>query len=544
MPRPVSGSLKVEQQVDGTMRFRLRFTAHGKRETLMLHEDRDCDCGCRGNWNERTARVELANILARVQAGIWKPPKRQPLPVEQVFTTIPTFHEYVSYWLKAKIEGVIGEKPINENTAADYRSRIRHLISFFGRYQLNEIDAELCLAFKKHKIKEAHEIKEALVAGADLRDHRNRKVEPLSPSSIKKLITLLASICDEAVEDKLMPANPARGKRLKIHVPKPKRTFLEMDELVVLEDAASEQDPNLERFARAAREAPAGSSAAAVAVRLAEGKRQKQIGAELGLSKGTIYFHVRNLGGLRVGRYVGRKAIVATLGKSGVRNGELCDIRIGHLRLHDPEGARFRIPDSKTETGIRIVEVSPDLAEVLILHIDRLRRAGNNTGPEAYLFQNERGGRMSRQRVGEVIREAAERADEKLRARGIPPLPHITPHSLRRTYISISLIANGYDIKWVMEQVGHADSHMTLDVYNQLQQRAKRDHGRSFDRLMRQARTELYRRDAEPAHNGGVLDNVLDNGRKTAPKTRRPRRPRNAEKQPISREKHIDPSAK
>jgi hypothetical protein len=45
---------------------------------------------------------------------------------------------------------------------------------------------------------------------------------------------------------------------------------------------------------------------------------------------------------------------------------------------------------------------------------------------------------------------------------------------------------------------------MTLDVYNQLQQRAKRDHGRSFDRLMREARTELYRRDAEPAHAGSV----------------------------------------
>jgi len=307
--------------------------------------------------------------------------------------------------------------------------------------------------------------------------------------------------------------------------------------LVAIEDAAGEQDPDLERFARAAREAPAGS-AAAVAVRLAEGKRQKQIGTELGLSKGTIHFHVRNLGGLRVGRYVGRKAIVATLGKSGVRNSELCDIRIGHLRLHDPEGARFRIPDAKTETGIRIVEVSPDLAEVLILHIDRLRRAGNDTGPEAYLFQNERGGRMSRQRIGEIVREAATRADKKVRARGLPPLPHVTPHSLRRTYISISLVANEYDIKWVMEQVGHADSHMTLDVYNQLQQRAKRDHGRSFDRLMRQARTELYRRDAEAAHDdGGVLDHELDHGRKRAPKARRSRRSGRGQKPAISREK-------
>jgi hypothetical protein len=36
-----------------------------------------------------------------------------------------------------------------------------------------------------------------------------------------------------------------------------------------------------------------------------------------------------------------------------------------------------------------------------------------------------------------------------------------------------------------MAQVGHADSKMTLDVYAQLEHRAKRDHGARFDGLMR-----------------------------------------------------------
>jgi hypothetical protein len=35
-----------------------------------------------------------------------------------------------------------------------------------------------------------------------------------------------------------------------------------------------------------------------------------------------------------------------------------------------------------------------------------------------------------------------------------------------------------------MYQVGHADSKMTMDVYAQLQQRAKRDHGAHFDELV------------------------------------------------------------
>jgi integrase len=45
----------------------------------------------------------------------------------------------------------------------------------------------------------------------------------------------------------------------------------------------------------------------------------------------------------------------------------------------------------------------------------------------------------------------------------------MTPHSMRRTYISIALLANNFDVLWVMKQVGHADSKMTLEVYAQLQ---------------------------------------------------------------------------
>ena len=78
-----------------------------------------------------------------------------------------------------------------------------------------------------------------------------------------------------------------------------------------------------------------------------------------------------------------------------------------------------------------------------------------------------------------------------MQARGLPPLPHVTPHTLRRTYISIALLANNFDVLWVMGQVGHADSKMTLDVYAQVQQRVKRQHGAAFDRLVRRAREQL-----------------------------------------------------
>jgi hypothetical protein len=308
-----------------------------------------------------------------------------------------------------------------------------------------------------------------------------------------------------------------------------------MDELAVIEDATAEQDPCLERFALAAQAAPAGSTAGAVALRLSEGKRQKLIAAELGLCPGTIHFHVRNLGAVRVGIYVGRKAIVCTLGRSGVRNSELSGIQIGHLRVHDYQNARLDIPDSKTETGIRNVEISPYLAEVLTEHIDRLHKAGFDTGPTAPLFPNERGKRMSRKRVGVIVHEAAVLATEKMRERGLPPLAHITPHSLRRTYITIALLANNYDIKWVMDQVGHADSKMTMDVYNQLQQRAKREHGASFDRLIREARVALYGDD--DGQGKRVWAEVWAGKPKTTPNRPSPRRPERGQKLVIGRKK-------
>jgi hypothetical protein len=156
---------------------------------------------------------------------------------------------------------------------------------------------------------------------------------------------------------------------------------------------------------------------------------------------------------------------------------------------------------------VREVHVSPDLFDELVVHLDGLRRAGRSTEPDAYLFPNLRGGRMSRQRAAEIVGEAAELASTRLTDRGLPELPNTSPHTLRRTYISIALLANRFDVLWVMSQVGHADSKMTMEVYAQLQQRVDREHGRAFDALVRQARDRLY--GAEVVPNSGRLGTAL-----------------------------------
>lgn len=245
---------------------------------------------------------------------------------------------------------------------------------------------------------------------------------------------------------------------------------------------------------------PAGSGETArrVAELLTLGMSQDAIAAKLGRTKATINWHARRMS-VTGAPYLGREFIIRVLGYSGVRNSELCDLRIGQVRLHDAGGARFHIPDAKTDTGVRVVEMSPDLAEAFVAHLDRLRRAGKPAGLEDYVVQNTRGGRIRRQRVAGIVREAATLASHTREQHGLPPLPRTTPHSLRRTYISIALLANNFDVKWVMSQVGHADSKMTLDVYAQLEQRIKRDHGRRFDEIVRSAEEQMHGDDLEDA---------------------------------------------
>jgi integrase len=464
---------------------------------------------CGGGWNDRTAQIELDNILAKVKAGVWK--KRKPAP-DVVASRIPTFHEYASKWLENKKAGLLGDRPIGAHTEADYRSRlVNHILPFFGDHPINEITAEDCLEFKAHKLKESAELRRSIEAGAELRDRRGRRVRPLRPATIRKLIACLTSILDEAVSDGYLLRNPARTRRMGIKVPKPRRTFLEMDELVALTDAAAVQDASIARARLPVTPEP-GTTAAKVADRWAAGVRAIHIAADLGISRATVTYHLRRLRYSDPGFYEGRRAIVATLGGSGVRVTELCNIRIRDLRLHAASGAHFRIPDAKTEAGIREVQVSPDLLEEIVAHVDALRRVGLPIDGDAYLFCNRRGGRLQRQKVNKIIGEAAALASTHLVARGLPELPNTTPHALRRTYISIALLANRFDVLWVMRQVGHADSKMTMDVYAQLQQRAERSHGEAFDALVRRARERLYGavEDADDGREDGGADRSLE----------------------------------
>jgi integrase len=77
---------------------------------------------------------------------------------------------------------------------------------------------------------------------------------------------------------------------------------------------------------------------------------------------------------------------------------------------------------------------------------------------------------------------AARLANADLRAAGREPMPDVTPHSLRRTFISL-LLAAGADVPYVMAQAGHTDPKMTLGLYAQVIA-SKTDHGAALDGIV------------------------------------------------------------
>jgi integrase len=73
-----------------------------------------------------------------------------------------------------------------------------------------------------------------------------------------------------------------------------------------------------------------------------------------------------------------------------------------------------------------------------------------------------------------VLAKVVAEANELLRERGVPEILECTPHTLRRTYISL-LPAAGCDPAYVQQQVGHTDPTLTLRIYQQLLKRKRRE---------------------------------------------------------------------
>lgn len=200
MARPATGQVVERVGKFGTA-FALRFRAYGRREYVTLGSTAD-------GWTRAKAEDELANVLADVRRGLWKPHVLEPAeaPAE-----VPTFHHFASRWLAAR------EPELRPKTISDYKWALElHLLPFFKSHRLDEITVEEVDRYRSVKLQEAR----------------------LAPNAVNKTIVRLAQVLEVAVEYGHIERNPAKGKRRRAKATEPRRTWVQPEQLVELIDAA------------------------------------------------------------------------------------------------------------------------------------------------------------------------------------------------------------------------------------------------------------------------------------------------------------------
>jgi integrase len=168
-------------------------------------------------------------------------------------------------------------------------------------------------------------------------------------------------------------------------------------------------------------------------------------------------------------RTAGRRALIATLVYAGLRIGEASALTWQDIDLAN---GRISVGDSKTEAGVRLVDILPALHDELTSH----RQANADAGADDLVFPTSSGSRRDKDNAREhVIRPVVAHAETLLARRGQQPLPEgVTAHKLRHTFASI-LFVRGEDPPYVMAQLGHTDPAFTLRVYAHAMRRDEGD---------------------------------------------------------------------
>ncbi len=389
MARQATGQVLVRKGTAGRT-YALRFRAYGRRHYLTLGTDAE-------GWDRRRAEVELENVLADARRGIWKPQERlqavEPTPE-------PTFHEFASEWM----EEVRPE--LRPRTAEDYEWALtHHLLPFFAEHRLSEVTVEEVDRYRRAKLRQGS----------------------LANNTLNKTITRLGQILELAVEYGHLTANPARGRRRRAKAERPRRTWLEPEQVAPLLQAAGELD--------------------------AEARSDD----------------LRH-----------RRALLSTLVLAGLRIGELIDLR---WRDVDLAAGRLHVGRAKTDAGLRHVDLSPALREELTAY----KMSTPYGSPGELVFPTRKGEPQDRNNIrSRTLAPALTRANTKREKADLPPLPEaLTPHSLRHTFASL-LFEAGATVPYVMAQLGHSDPKVTLTIYSHVLER-KRDHGERLDALVRGA---------------------------------------------------------
>ncbi len=466
MGRPISAKVEETKRKDGTTYYWTRVMVDGERTTVALGDERDGD-------TRLAVDEKVRDLEEDIRLGRWEPDLPEPAGVLAVERE-PGFADLGERFLTFK-----QSQQLRETTLNNLRWAIRgHLAPFFKNKRPSKIRQAHVIAFSDHEIAQRARIAALRERGRYLLGPNDGAMRELSDRSINNILAVLTELLGWAAQRGWGDpnVNPASGWRLKV---KPRlKAALESDELVELIRAAGMPRPRQ-------RQAPAMAARADLIVRLRDDDRLrwKAVAELAGVAVPTaIYHYKQRTDGSRFSgdeaRAAADRAFVAALGYTGARVTELCDADVGDVDLTH---AKLRIGDSKTEAGVREVDLSPYLVEVVSEYFE-------SRGPldlAAAAFPDGNGRRRNKDQANkQVIAPAVALANEWRADRGERPLPHVTPHTLRYTYITLAFEAN-FPLPYVMEQVGHDDSRTTTDIYAKVSRRRDRAvHGAAFDRVV------------------------------------------------------------
>jgi integrase len=145
----------------------------------------------------------------------------------------------------------------------------------------------------------------------------------------------------------------------------------------------------------------------------------------------------------------------------------------------------------RSTKGVREVEMTLWARSELIRHREQRIRDGFPMEPSDHFCGTTSGRRRDPDRFRDrVLARSTDLVNTKRAEQGLPALPKITPHSLRRTWAMLAAQA-GRDPHWISDQIGHTSAAFTLQVYQQTRHRRLSD-------SERQAIWELMRFADEP----------------------------------------------
>lgn len=443
-PRKITGEVREHRSKSGIVTYSMRVRWRGQRVNIRLGTELD-------GWNRPLADIKLEETVTAIEADIWQP----PVPDIASDDRDPLFHEFATVWLDR--EGA----DLDENTKRGYGHTLsRYILPEFKDRRLTEITYEGVLRWRDRLRKESEHLKLAKENGVTLLDRRGKPKRAFGPQTINEAIRLLGQILDRAVESEhyMLDRNPAKGRSgLRVKTPaKPPRNHLEADEVLSLIQAADLVDQGV---------TPTSLKNARIARGLrGQGKTWAEVGMLMGCAEPTAIYRSRVKPNLNAARR--RRAMIVVLSLTGTRSGEHTELIWNRM---DHTHGRIVVDDAKTAAGIREIHMSPFVREEVALYAASLARRPR---PEDPVFPVRGGGVGDRHNLGRRLRHIVAIANQLREEQGLAPMPkRITPHTFRRTFITLSFQA-GKDLVFVQSQAGHADWKTTLEIYTQQSNRS------------------------------------------------------------------------